>query len=1096
MSRDSYDIGQAIGLLHESRRFAKQAGDAEISYAMTGKLYLSQSGWLLLQVPNHIGRGTFDALTEPGIELPMNERTGHYNAHVSVMRPEEIASIPGGAGAITERGHHVSYTLGPLRTVRPSGWDEYERVWFIEVRSPDLEKLRKSYGLTAKPNKDKFDFHITVAVRKRHVLRGNDTSKAASIIHYPELRFSAGAAKWPEAATQGTRTKTAANLYKVSKSPIHGHGVFCTRGLDPGDEVGAALIKEADGSYRRSELGKNINHAERPNCVLVGGDDDRYVVVADSEIAANSELTCNYHEAYSLLGDDAKFENGAGKDDFLKEAAAPLSTRHPEGVDGSGSPGQATAGGGPNTNTAKTVRTGEKFATLGDRLWNPECASLSTGTRNLPPSCSNSEKNSADQGRLAKLQARRTEYDPLCPHCGEVMYERHYVPDSEGDGYRHRGPCYDKGAFAIHWPRDESVEVAHADWLSHAGDREQQPGAGGLDGPPAEKQAATVRSRPLWLGFLTAEDAGDVGRDQEGSRAAIPGGRGEKRADLLPGVQLQPHQARVADPGQHDAIRKLLFHSLGSGKTLASIAAAEQSGGPYLATVPAALRPNFRKEQARFTDQETPSDIHSYNSLAKAVPPDEYDTAIFDESHRLRNEDAKQTQNAKIVAKRAKNLLLLSGSPVINHPRDFAPQMEMLTGNPMPAATFDSQYVGEKTVRPSWLARFRGVKPAKVPTLKNTDQLKRQLEGHVDYHAPATPEVEQIDERYPVSMSSEQERLYQAFWDQLPWTLRWKLQNEFPLSKQEIGNLSSFLAGPRQVGLSTLPFMRGRRNPLKAFEQSPKLQRAMELSQESLKDPNAKVVAFSNFLEAGLEPYAAALAAKKVPYGMFHGGLNDADRKRVVEDYNSGKTRQLLLAPAGAEGISLKGTTALQLLDPHWNESRLDQAVGRGIRFDSHTHLPPDQRKVRVQRFVSELPPGLRAKLWRWFIQTKPSNKMNNPGTDTYLENMARKKQELNDQFLELLKEVGTEKQGQSFYLDALAQTPVNIDLSRGVLSGVGGHLANVKARGDRAITEAESWDSLQNAMDPDRAIRQTQSYLAGRRQPLVSHPVDVILRG
>lgn len=59
----------------------------------------------------------------------------------------------------------------------------------------------------------------------------------------------------------------------------------------------------------------------------------------------------------------------------------------------------------------------------------------------------------------ARLAVRKS-YEPICPHCGEIMYEKHYVPDhgSSGDGknlFRHRGDCYDKGPFSIEWPKNE-----------------------------------------------------------------------------------------------------------------------------------------------------------------------------------------------------------------------------------------------------------------------------------------------------------------------------------------------------------------------------------------------------------------------------------------------------------------------------------------------------------------------------------------------------------------------------------------------------------------------------------------------------------------
>ena len=288
---------------------------------------------------------------------------------------------------------------------------------------------------------------------------------------------------------------------------------------------------------------------------------------------------------------------------------------------------------------------------------------------------------------------------------------------------------------------------------------------------------------------------------------------------------------------------------------------------------------------------------------------------------------------------------------------------------------FDSKFVGQKRVWPSLSGFLLGARPASTPEIRHPDELKQKLQGHVDYHASPDLGVEQIDNHYNTPMSSQQTDLHRAFWNQLPALLRWKMQQNYPLGKQEIANLSSFLSGPRQVSLSTLPFMRGKRDPLLAYQQSPKLQKAMGLLQETLtKDPSARGVVFSNFLEAGLEPYAAALAAAKIPHPMFHGGLSDAQRKQTVDDYNTGKIRTLLLGPSGSEGISLKGTRLIQLLDPHWNQTRLSQAIVRGIRFDSHTDWPPEQRKIRVQRFASQLQAGVGARMWPWLTQTKPSD--------------------------------------------------------------------------------------------------------------------------
>ncbi len=165
-----------LGALH-----VKAGAAAESTYALTGRLYASASGWLLLSVPNNVVRGLFDALQEPGVELPPGSKGGPFNAHVSVMRKEEVLEA-GGPDKITERGHFFSYQLGPVKTVVPMGWDEMSRVWFVEIRSPDLQNLRKSYGLPALPQKngEELPFHLTIAVRRKKVLQENEVSKAAT----------------------------------------------------------------------------------------------------------------------------------------------------------------------------------------------------------------------------------------------------------------------------------------------------------------------------------------------------------------------------------------------------------------------------------------------------------------------------------------------------------------------------------------------------------------------------------------------------------------------------------------------------------------------------------------------------------------------------------------------------------------------------------------------------------------------------------------------------------------------------------------------------------------------------------------------------
>lgn len=167
----------------------KTGGDPERVYALAGELYLSKSGWVLLSVPNALVRGAFDALEEVGVELPF-QSGGNLNAHITVIRPEELEQL-GGADRLTERGHKFRYTLGPVKCVEPSGWKGVSKVWYVEVKSPELEKLRKSYGLSPTPNGGDHEFHITVARRLRRVTQPGDAVVKASAAEEPDPEIEA-----------------------------------------------------------------------------------------------------------------------------------------------------------------------------------------------------------------------------------------------------------------------------------------------------------------------------------------------------------------------------------------------------------------------------------------------------------------------------------------------------------------------------------------------------------------------------------------------------------------------------------------------------------------------------------------------------------------------------------------------------------------------------------------------------------------------------------------------------------------------------------------------------------------------------------------
>ena len=287
-----------------------------------------------------------------------------------------------------------------------------------------------------------------------------------------------------------------------------------------------------------------------------------------------------------------------------------------------------------------------------------------------------------------------------------------------------------------------------------------------------------------------------------------------------------------------------------------------------------------------------------------------------------------------------------------------------------------------------------GVKPGKEQVPVNLHDFQRAVKGKVDFYQSADrKDFPSFDEKIiQVPMSDKQQAAYKFVMGRYP-TLAYKIRHGLPLHKSEQSNFQSFMIGPRQISNHPGPF-----NTSAKDTDAPKLKvMADQVESRYKKDPHFRGVIYSNFLESGLEPVSRELARRGIPSQMFTGQQGDQERKQIVDNYNSGKLHVLLISGAGAEGLDLKGTKLLQIMEPHWQEELIDQVRGRVIRYRSHSHLPADERHVEVQRFHSIPPPSF----WDRMLGRKRSPEKS---ADEYLYELANKKRDLNNVFLNVLK--------------------------------------------------------------------------------------------
>lgn len=469
----------------------------------------------------------------------------------------------------------------------------------------------------------------------------------------------------------------------------------------------------------------------------------------------------------------------------------------------------------------------------------------------------------------------------------------------------------------------------------------------------------------------------------------------EKHAKLT--TQLKPHQQRVVDRMEdEDQPGLVAVHGLGSGKTLTSIAVADALGMRSDVVTPAALQTNYSKELKAHTRNPPKSNLLTLEGVARNKGQGLHNPLlIVDEAHRIRNEGkGRQALKSSPAEKR----LALTGSLLYNHPSDIAGPINFAAGKtifPENPDAFTQKFLQEVPNHRGIWDRLRGV-PASYQTRLNpraTGYLQHALDKYVDYHPSSSEDFPtRTDETVKVPMSHQQMDLYDHLTGDQPEWVRRKILENLPPTKSEAKQLNAFLSGVRQISNTTGGFDT-RRPP-----SQPKIEKAVgELQAMLEKNPNAKALVYSHYLESGIDPYKQKLEELHIPHGSFTGEMSRATRDQMVKDYNDNKLKALLLSSAGGEGLDLKGTRLIQLLEPHWNQEKLKQVVGRGIRYKSHSALPEDERNVRVQRFLAtRAPQGLSERIGF----RKPGY-----GVDEYLDEMGQRKERLNDQVRQMLRE-------------------------------------------------------------------------------------------
>ena len=422
-------------------------------------------------------------------------------------------------------------------------------------------------------------------------------------------------------------------------------------------------------------------------------------------------------------------------------------------------------------------------------------------------------------------------------------------------------------------------------------------------------------------------------------------------------VQLQPHQQNVVNFMKYNR-GIIVYHDVGAGKTLTSLYSVYQSNNDIIIVGTKSSRKTFVDNILKAEMDPNRFTFYTYTKVKKILEENitlfKNASVIVDEAHSLRNENMYNLYIASALMLASK-VILLTATPVVNYLNDLSVLINIISGEdvlPTERKLFEQMFYDEERM-----------------VIINEKILFNKIVNTISYYKVGT------DENYPatsihynnVEMSHDQIEEYIYFIKKIIYEGD-DIVNNIDVLNIDYGLLPSkkrnfFLNVTRQLS-----------NTLKNSPDSPKIK---EIYQKILEGPYP-IIIYSNFLKNGIYTLAVLLEQNKINYKTIT-GFTTADKLNViVNNYNNGLYKVLLISSAGSESLDLKNTRQIHIMEPHWNPAKIDQVIGRSIRYKSHENLPASERHVDIYHWVSIFPARIK-----------------NMSADQYLISISAKKRDL-----------------------------------------------------------------------------------------------------
>lgn len=460
--------------------------------------------------------------------------------------------------------------------------------------------------------------------------------------------------------------------------------------------------------------------------------------------------------------------------------------------------------------------------------------------------------------------------------------------------------------------------------------------------------------------------------------------------ELPNGKKINPHQRIVAE-FMRDTQQKglVVVHKVGSGKTLTGLVSAQcllslKDKLEVVVLTPKSVVEQFNNELNELNLSSTISSrINVYphatwlRRFEEGFESAENKVLIVDEAHKFKGankinkntgkESSKYARLLSEAAKKSFKIILLTATPLENDIRETMNYVSIVNGRNLREEY--KKYRNQFKVKTKILGDFSDYLKCNFSVY---DQIQKE-------HFPR-----RVEHFVKLKMTKEYNDKY--------------LLAELNVSDPSIDKL--FYNKKKKMHPNLMKFHNGIRRAVNNISiTSPKITWTVDKVKDIVAN-KGKIVIYSTWLKFGIDLIAEKLRKLGIDYAIVSGAATKEDRMNIVKNYNDNKVPVMLITSAGAEGLDLKETSAIVILEPFWHQSRIEQVIGRGVRYKSHANLPEDKRYVDIYHLLLEKNEGHYNEL----SGMKPS-------ADTLLYEMSKSKMNHIEQMMEHIKANSIENQ-------------------------------------------------------------------------------------